>query len=104
MQVYSVNLQAINNAATMQEVSANNIANMNSTGFQSSRALQIGDTVQISPEARAAQQNAAGEMLSTTDVGQEMVNMRVNKHSLQANVAAIRTQDEMQEALMGMIK
>ncbi|MDQ6993599.1 MAG: hypothetical protein Q9M31_08990 [Mariprofundus sp.] len=103
MQV-NANISAMKNAITMQEVSANNIANVQTNGFKASRVVQSGDRIQISPEARAAIENSAGEKMSTTDLGQDMVKMSSNKITLQANVAAIRTQADMQQALMDMKK
>ena len=96
----SSNLNALNNISKMHDVSANNIANVNSNGFKASRAVQTGDSVQISVEAREAAKNSLGEEMSTTDVGQDMVQMSVNQHSLEANVKAIQTQSEMEKALM----
>jgi len=98
------NINAINNISQMQEVAANNIANINSNGFKASSYVQSGDRVNISPEARAAMQNSAGEELSTTDPAQDMVWMIANETSLAANVTAIQTQDEMNKALLELNK
>ena len=103
MQV-KANINAINNISQMQEVAANNIANINSNGFKASSYVQSGDRLNISPEARAAAQNSAGEELSTTEPEQDMVRMIANETSLAANVAAIQTQDEMNKALMELNK
>ena len=98
----NANIAAINNAFKTQEVTANNIANVNSNDFKASRAVQSGDQLNISVEARAAMQNSKGESMSTTDPAQDMVQMSVNQRSLEANVVAIQTQDEMQKALLAM--
>ncbi|RLL48980.1 hypothetical protein D8Y20_13430 [Mariprofundus sp. EBB-1] len=103
MQV-NANIAAINNASKTQEVSANNIANVNSNDFKASRAVQSGDQLNISPEARAAMQNTKGESISTTDPAQDMVQMSVNQRSVEANVAAIKTQEDMQQALLAIKK
>jgi len=97
------NLNAINNIGTMQQVSANNVANTLTPGFKASRAVQNGDTVTISQEARHAAIDSNGRPMSTTDLGQEMVRMTANKASLNANVKAIRTQSEMDQALLSII-
>jgi len=99
MQV-NANIAAINNALKTQEVTANNIANVNRNDFKASRAVQNGDQLNISPEARAAMQNTKGENMSTTDPAQDMVQMSVNQRSLEANVVAIQTQEAMQKALL----
>jgi len=103
MQV-KANLNAINNISKMQEVAANNVANVNSNGFKASRAVQSGDTLQISPEARAAMQSVAGEELSTADPAQDMVKMSMHTSSLAANLTAIQTQDEMNRTLLDIKK
>jgi len=98
MQV-KANINAINNISQMQEVAANNIANVSTDGFKASSYVQNGDRVSISPEARAAIQNSAGQTLSTSDPAQDMVNMTTHETALAANIAAIQTQDEMGKAL-----
>jgi len=103
MQV-KANINAINNISQMQEVAANNIANVNSNGFKASAYVQTGDRVSISPDARAAIANTAGEALSTTDPAQDMVRMMGNETSLAANVTAIQTQDAMNRALLDLKK
>ncbi|MDX8398567.1 MAG: hypothetical protein R8K49_09655 [Mariprofundaceae bacterium] len=98
------NLGAIYQISQAQNVSANNIANINTNDFKASRALQGTDRVQISPEARLAAQNPAGENLSTTDANQDLVQMTSNKLALSANIAVIQTQDEMNKALLDTTK
>ncbi len=103
MQV-KANISAISNAMKSQEVTAHNIANVNTNGFTASRAVQSGDKLNISQEARAAMQNTAGQSMSTTDPAKDMVQMSVNQRALEANVKAIQTQDEMNKALMDLNK
>jgi len=98
------NLRSINNIATTQQVSANNIANAQTNDFQASRVVQTTDKVSISPEARIAAQNSAGETLSTTNVAQDIVQMSANETFLSANVKAIQTQDQMDQALFSIKK
>ncbi len=100
----SANLNALQNIAKIQDVAANNIANVNTNGYKASRAVQTGDSVQISVAARQAAENSVGEEMSTTEAAQDMVQMTVNQRSLEANVAAIKTQDDMQKALLELKK
>jgi len=86
----NANLKAINHIATSQQVSANNIANSQSNNFQASRVVQTTDKVSISPEARIA--------------AQDMVQMTINESGLSANVKAIQTQDQMDQALFSLKK
>jgi len=99
MQV-NANITSIYNISKAQEVSANNIANVNTDGFKASRAIQNGDTVTISQDARTAAQNAAGATMSTTAPAQDIISMTINQTSLEANVKAIQTQDDMSKALL----
>ncbi|PIW46990.1 MAG: hypothetical protein COW18_09975 [Zetaproteobacteria bacterium CG12_big_fil_rev_8_21_14_0_65_54_13] len=103
MQV-KANINVINNIIKMQEVAANNIANINSNGFKASSAVQVGDRVNISPDARAAISNSAGEALSTTDPVRDMVAMKMNETALAANVDAMTTQQDMSRALLDLKK
>jgi len=101
MQV-NANIKAISNISKAQEVAANNIANVNTNGFKASVAIQNGDKLIISSEARAASMNAAGEEMSTSDPAQDMVAMTINQTSLEANVKTIQVQNEMNNALLSL--
>lgn len=98
------NIQTLRNIGTQQQVSANNIANVNTDGFKASRSVQQGDSLSISPEARAASLNQNGTPMSNTDVGNEMANMSSHGAGVTANVKAIQTQDEMEQALFSLKK
>ncbi|WP_238701882.1 hypothetical protein, partial [Mariprofundus erugo] len=98
------NMQAMQNIGTMQQVSANNLANVSSDGFRASIAVQQGDRISISADARAAGVNTAGNPLSNSNVGREMVNMSVYSASMGANIGVIRSQDDMEQALMALKK
>jgi len=98
------NLKSINNISITQQVSANNVANAQTNDFQASRAVQTPDKITISPEARLAVQNSAGESMSTTNVAQDVVQMSMNESFLSANVKAIQTQDQMDQALFSIKK
>jgi len=97
-------INAINNISTMQEVAANNIANINSNGFKAGSAVQGGDRANISPDARAAILNSAGDLLSTTDPVRDMVAMKMHETALAANVDAMTTQQDMSRVLLDLKK
>jgi len=99
MQV-NANINAISNISKAQEVSGNNIANVNTNGFKASVAIQNGDKLIISQEARAASMNSAGEEMSTSDPVQDIVSMTINQTSLEANVKVIQMQEDMSHALL----
>ena len=96
----NANLSALNAIAKKQEVSTNNIANISTDGFKASKAVQTGDQVKISPEARAANLNANGDELSTTEPTEYFVQMTINQNTHEANIVAIQTQSDMDKALL----
>jgi len=96
----NANLQAMSNITTSQQVSANNVANMLTNGFKASRVQQSGDTITISQETRnAIQKNEAASASSTSNIEQDLLQMRKNEVALSANVTAIKTQSEIYKAL-----
>lgn len=102
----NANAQAIYNAFQSQQVSANNIANVNTNGFKASTAVQSGDKVSISPEAAAmaaasASGSGASEELSTTDPVKDMVSTEINETAVSANVSVIQTQQDMNRVMFG---
>lgn len=97
-------LQALKNIGIMQQVSANNVANALTTGFKASRTTQSGDRVTISQEARNAGIDMNGRPTSTTNLGEEMVQMTKNEVMFKANINAIQTQNEMDAALLSIKK
>ena len=90
-----------------REVVANNLANMNTGGFQKSRAVteqaetpgvtlrveQLSlpiDTVSLGGQTKTA---------SSVDPAEELVSLMVNRHSYDANIQALRNAEEMQGTL-----
>jgi len=99
----NANLQAMSNITTTQQVSANNIANVLTNGFKASQVRQTGDTITISQETRnAIQKNeaaSASTLASTSNLEQDLLQMRKNQVAFSANVTAIKTQNEIYKAL-----
>ncbi len=115
-------LSALNASSVSQQVTANNLANVNTEEFRASRVTledlpaQNGVAVQEirqDPEAppsvpsmRLLEQQGRVEQqpvqvsTSTTDVAREMVNLMVNANTYAANVAVARTQDAMVGAVL----
>ena len=113
----TASLSALDAYAVSQQVTANNVANMNTEGFNASRvtmedvANQGGVAVQEIRETSAAPPMVPSQQLlevqgqvvqeqayvegSNTDVGREMVNLMVNQRAYEANAAVVRTQEEM---------
>ncbi|MDX8388233.1 MAG: flagellar basal body protein [Ghiorsea sp.] len=99
MQV-SANIGSIQRIALSQEVSANNIANVNTNNFKASKT----DQLNISSEARSAALNSTGKEMSTTEPVQDIVQMTMNATSLEANIKAIQTQADMLQVVMNIKK
>ena len=103
------NISALSALGTVQEVSANNIANVSTEGFKaSSVALESGPEgqgVQVAGiyESTNAGSIVEGAEMSNTDIGTEMVGMMRTSHAFSANVAAIRVSEEMTGHLLNMI-
>lgn len=103
------NLSALSALGTAQQVSANNLANVNTDGFKASTvALESGPEGQGVQVAAVLQSTNAGPMIgvvegSNTDIGTEMVGMMKTGHAFSANVAAIRVSEEMTGHLLDMI-
>lgn len=103
------NLSALSAMGVAQQVSANNIANVNTDGFKaSSVALETGPQDQGVRVGAIRESSNSGPVvggveLSNTDIATEMVNMTVTGHAFSANVAAIRASEEMTGHLLNMI-
>jgi flagellar basal-body rod protein FlgC len=110
-------VQAMQVASTSQQVAANNVANMNTNGFRSSRVeLETGpgdqgvrvsgiyENTQPGPLVEGGEwvETDAGRVYektlveaSNTDLAEEMVQMMENERLFEANAVALRTQLEM---------
>jgi len=97
-------LQAMSNITTMQEVSANNIANVLTQGFKASRTTQEGDKVTISQATRDAILKNEAATASTTRVEDALIQTSMNEVALAANITAIKTQTEIYQALNALKK
>lgn len=114
-----VSISALNAYSTRAQVTANNIANVNTDGFKSSRAdLETGHGGQGVQVSAITEDTSAGPMVqslvptanpltgrieteyqwvegSNTDVSREMVTLMTTERAYTANAATIRTWDEM---------
>jgi flagellar hook protein FlgE len=87
---------------TALQVGANNVANVSTPDHTPQRAnfrsAQPGVKVSISDAGRALSKGGQG-----VDLAREMVDQNVNQNGFKANLAAIRTQDEMAEAALDLL-
>ena len=96
------------------DVTANNIANLNTEGFKKSRAVlqeanPSGVVVTISrvntPGSPILPMDGTGEMResSNVDLAEEIVALQTTKHGFQANLKTLKTEDEMLGSLFDIL-
>ncbi len=100
---YSIASSALDAASTRLAVSANNVANARTDGYDAERAdaseLRGGGVrVSISSEARARAEGAP----SSTDLIQENTHQLLARAAFQANLKTLRTAQELDGALMAL--
>lgn len=94
----SNNISSIQAHQNMMNVSANNVANVNSDGFVPSNARIVSGNNSINTDVSKADDN--GSKISQTDLAKEIPNQIVAKEATAVNVTAIKTQDEMLGSLL----
>lgn len=94
----SNNISSIQSHQTMMNVSANNVANVNTDGFipKDTRISDNGNSVSAS--TKSADNN--GSKTSQTDLSKELTNQIVAEDATAVNISAIKTQDEMLGSLL----
>jgi len=104
--VLNAALSALDAYGKKLDVTANNIANLNTDGFKKSRAIfeeadSSGVIVSISkvnsPGAPIPSEEGTGKIResSNVDLGEEIVNLKTTKHGYQANLKVVKAEDEM---------
>jgi len=107
-------LSALRATLRKQDVTANNIANVNTHDFKKSKAAfeeisPSGVKVTISrPETPAAPLPAdefigEGHEMSNVSLEEELVDLITTRHLFTANIKTIQTEDEMQGALLDIV-
>jgi len=106
----SIALSGLQVASARQARSAHNVANVHTEGFQAQREVateatpppgvrsQATPTVHRAPVGYAAGREIIG---SNTDLSTETVERISALHAFKANLAVVRSEDEMQQALLG---
>ena len=102
-------LSALQAVGTAQQITANNVANVNTDGFKASRTEYSSGPADQGVEAVVSRTTSPGPAVvtdwsagasgmaegSNTDVPREMVSLMQHEDAYAANAAVIRTQDEM---------
>ena len=105
-------LSAIKAFGEKTNVSAHNIANMNTDNFQSSRSTVVEDKqggvkLQISKEAfekDLAGKKSLENQPSDTDLASELTQTILSQHGYEANLKTVATHDKMLGTVIDMIK
>ncbi len=87
------------------DVTANNVANINTDEFKKGRALQVETEAEgvrnvydiVDTPGPQAPDPSTGDTveLSNTELAEEVPNMMIAQHASAANIAAVRTRDQM---------
>jgi len=102
-------LSGIHAAFDILNVSANNVANSSSDGFKGDRVTLsegksggVSTTIEKSSSPGPLYQAPNGTLIEASNVNlaDEMVSQMTSRHLLGANIAAYKTADEMQSALL----
>ena len=112
--VLNTALSALDAYGKKLDVTANNIANLNSDGFRKSRAIfeeadPSGVIVSISrvntPGAPIPAEDGAGKPResSNVDLAGEIVDLKTTKHGYQANLKVVKAEDEMLGSLFDIL-
>ena len=89
-------LSALNAFSTGLNVTANNIANMNTTGFKpSSAVINEGDYGGVKVTLSQSQN-------AEVDPVKEMTDMLIEKNAIQLNVKSLETEDQVYKSLIDM--
>jgi flagellar basal-body rod protein FlgC len=89
-------LSALAAFGTGLNVTANNIANMNTNGFKPTNAVMNEDVNGGVKVTLSQSENAE------VDTAKEMVDMMIEKHGIQANVKSLQTENEVLKSLIDM--
>ncbi len=113
-QAINAALSALGALGKKLDVTANNIANVNTDGFKKSRAiLEDGDphgvTVSISkvntPGSPVPSEDGAPQMKesSNVDLGEEIINLKITERAFEANTKPIKAEEEMTGKLLDIL-
>lgn len=113
-QAINAALSALGALGKKLNVTANNIANVNTDGFKKSRAIledadPHGVTVSISkvdtPGGAVPSADGTPQMKesSNVDLGEEVINLKITERAFEANVKPIKAEEEMTGKLLDIL-
>jgi flagellar hook protein FlgE len=89
----SISGNALQAFGTSQQVTANNLANLNTDDFKASRAV-------FQENAGGGVTATAAKTRDTVDISREATNLITNTQGFKANLAVLKTADEMTRQLL----
>lgn len=103
----SISLSGMQAASAMLNVTANNIANLNTPGFNPSRAdlveLSGGGVAVTGTSFEDNPQSAPNTQTSNVDLPTELVNLKLSQTLYDANAMALKTADQMTGTLLNVL-
>lgn len=101
--INSVPISGINSSILKNDVSAHDIANINTDGFQESQAIQTEKATGGTQISAIRKVDTYEGGMSNTNLAEEMVEQSTNKNTLAANVNVLKTQDEMNQTVIDLL-
>jgi len=95
-------ISGIQAAMFSQDVTANNVANVNTPGFEQSLPYQTDIATGGTRVSNLAKTPNPDKNTSNTDLVEQTKEQKINGAAVQADVAVIRTQDKMMGTLLDM--
>jgi flagellar hook protein FlgE len=94
----NASVSGLNAATIRQNVTAQNVANVNTNPYAPKEALQS-EVFPVGTKVSAVRENAVG----TNDIAREMVNLNENKNMYSMNAKAFKMQDRMRGEIINLV-
>ncbi len=98
--INSIPKSGIDASILKNDVSAHDVANVNTDGFQESQALQTEKSTGGTQISAIRKVDTYEGGMSNTNIADEMVEQSTNKNTLAANINVLKTQDEMNKTVI----
>lgn len=96
-------ISAIQSTQLRQNIAANDVANINTPGYEQVTPRQADMLPAGTTVSSASRTPNSGNPLSSTDLATEMVEVNTNKTTYSANLAVIKAQDRMTGELIDLL-
>jgi flagellar hook protein FlgE len=99
---FDASVSGMQAAALRQDVTANNVANINTPGFEQTTAYQTDVVPQGTRVSHLAKTPNSSSAASNTDLVKEVKEQKINKAAFQADLNVIKVKDRMMGTLLDM--